>query len=61
MAISVPADAFHLQDMRSVDGKTTLMHYIATKLCSRDPPASLLIKEIPHAQLLYVTLAVLPT
>lgn len=50
-----------LQDMRSGDGKTTLMHYIALKLCSRKPPIELLVKEIPHAQLLYITLSVSPT
>ena len=47
-----------LQDVRSVNGRTTLLHYIASRLCAMVPPMSLLSKEIPHAKLLYTSLAV---
>ncbi|KAK9830554.1 hypothetical protein WJX72_012430 [[Myrmecia] bisecta] len=37
-----------LQDTRSLDGKTTLLRYIAHTLCTADPPHRLLSQEVPH-------------
>ena len=37
-----------LQDTKSLDGKTTLLSYIARQLNSRQPPAALLAQEMPH-------------
>ncbi len=47
-----------LQDMRSVDGSTTLMNYIAANLAAREQPPPPLLSELPHVVLLVTTLAV---
>lgn len=47
-----------LQDTRSTDGKTTLMKYFAEKLAAAEPPLQQLLSEMPHALLLFNSLAV---
>ncbi|GAB4818742.1 hypothetical protein N2152v2_005788 [Parachlorella kessleri] len=37
-----------LQDTRSLDGKTTLLAWLAAGLCASAPPAPLLTEELPH-------------
>ena len=44
--------------MRSVDGSTTLMNYIANNLANREQPPPPLLSEVPHVVLLVTTLAV---
>ena len=37
-----------MQDTRSLDGKTTLLSYIARQLSTGPAPAALLAEEVPH-------------
>ena len=37
-----------MQDTKSLDGKTTLLSYIARQLSTGPTPAALLAEEVPH-------------
>lgn len=37
-----------MQDTKSLDGKTTLLSYIARQLSTGPAPAALLAEEVPH-------------
>ena len=39
---------WYVQDTKSLDGKASLLSYIARQLSTGQPPAALLAQEVPH-------------